>query len=105
MTKPQFTPGPWTVETVATQIGHAHKIMPVHACLYVDHRDAKEKDMKTHTAHADANLIAAAPELYIACEAAKKFVEEKMDSTPMDSYERKLFWNLTIALAYAQGAR
>lgn len=41
------TPGPWEVITVPTQIGHAHKIAPIGACLYVDHRNATEKDAKT----------------------------------------------------------
>ncbi len=67
MNTQKHTPGPWTVETVPTSIGHAHKIQPIGACLYVDHRDAKGKDAKTLDAAANAALIAAAPDLLEAC--------------------------------------
>jgi hypothetical protein len=30
------TPGPWTIETLATSCGHCLKVMPPHACIYVD---------------------------------------------------------------------
>jgi hypothetical protein len=67
MSETKHTPGPWEVETVPTQIGHAHRIKPINACLYVDHRGAKERDEKTVTALANARLIAAAPGLFKAC--------------------------------------
>ena len=57
------TPGPWFVETVKTSIGHAHKIAPIGACLYVDHRDATMTDGKTVKALANARLITAAPDM------------------------------------------
>jgi hypothetical protein len=59
----EHTPGDWKVETTETQIGHAHKITPVFCCLYVDHRNIAEKDAKTRTAKADAQLMATAPKL------------------------------------------
>lgn len=59
----KFTSGPWSVETVRTTCGHAHKINPIRACIYVDHRDARETDDKTVRAAANAHLIAAAPSL------------------------------------------
>lgn len=54
------TPTPWSFETVKTQVGHAHKLTPINACLYVDHRDAAEKDQKTLEAAANINLIVTA---------------------------------------------
>lgn len=64
------TPGPWTVETLPTSSGHCHKIDPIRACLYVDHRGAGWSDEVTTRALADARLIAAAPDLLAACQAA-----------------------------------
>lgn len=66
----QHTPGPWTTEAVKTQVGHAHKILPIRACLYVDGRDFRETDEKTLTAAANARLIAAAPDLLAALQQA-----------------------------------
>lgn len=68
------TPGPWTIETVPTQIGHCHKIMPMVACLYVDHRGSDFKDQKTLTAKADAHLMAAAPDMLAALREAANAV-------------------------------
>lgn len=69
------TPLPWTLETVPTSIGHCHKIMPLRACLYVDHRDVANKDAKTVTAKADADLIVRAVNSHDALVAAcKRFV-------------------------------
>lgn len=59
----KHTPGPWTSRCVPTSIGHAHKIEPIRACLYVDHRDARHSDARTTLAAADARLISAAPDL------------------------------------------
>lgn len=60
--KVPHTPGPWSVETVKTQVGHCHQILPIKACLYVDHRDMRQRDARTLKAKADAALIAAAPD-------------------------------------------
>jgi len=62
----EHTAGPWTVTTVKTSIGHAHKIEPINACIYVDHRGALETDSKTVTAAANARLLAAAPDMFAA---------------------------------------
>ncbi len=67
----EWTKGPWSVETVKTSIGHAHKILPHNTCLYVDHRDAREVDQKTLEAKANAHLQAAAPDLYEALDNMK----------------------------------
>jgi hypothetical protein len=62
----KHTPAPWTLTTVKTSVGHAHKIGPFNACLYVDHRDARETDRKTVEAAANAHLMVASPELLTA---------------------------------------
>lgn len=66
MSETKHTPGEWTVETVRTSVGHAHRIQPISACIYVDHRAIGDIDDKTMKAAANARLIAAAPDLYMA---------------------------------------
>ena len=70
------TPGPWTVETVPTQIGVCHKIGPFpgscgkpvgYACVYVDGASAyKPRLGKEAELLANAVLMAAAPDLLMA---------------------------------------
>lgn len=62
MSEPKHTPGPWSVETVSTQVGYCHKILPVRACIYVDGFSNAPKTERL----ADARLMAAAPEMYAA---------------------------------------
>lgn len=73
----EHTPGPWTLETVRTQVGICHKIGPFpwkdgranHACVYVDYpgTGAVEAELL-----ANARLIAAAPNLLAALKAARE---------------------------------
>lgn len=112
MSESQHTPGPWHVETVKTSIGHAHKILPPHACLYVDHRGINEKDAKTIEAAANAQLIASAPELLNAAKKFLEFYQDLVTSNPgligkcaLQDYQR---WNealieLPAAIAKAKG--
>jgi hypothetical protein len=67
------TPGPWTLTTVLTQVGHCHKIGPfpsrgahseTFACVYVDGLGLRAEDSPELLAN--ARLIAAAPELVAA---------------------------------------
>ena len=73
----KHTPAPWMVEKVKTSCGHCFKIgtkeqfqekkdrplnIPSYACLYVDYGNASNQS------EANANLIAAAPELLEALE-------------------------------------
>lgn len=69
----EHTPGPWRTEAVKTSIGHAHKIAPINACIYVDHRGTGERDTKTKEAAANARLIAAAPDLLETLEAVAPY--------------------------------
>jgi len=72
------TPGPWIMETVATQIGICHKIGPFpgkrpvdkprHACLYADYPSASAPGDAELLAN--ARLVAAAPDLLEAARAA-----------------------------------
>lgn len=64
----KHTPGPWTIQTVRTSSGICHKVGPFpwkeglmnHACIYADYpgQGAAEAELL-----ANANLIAAAPDL------------------------------------------
>jgi len=73
-----FTPGPWKLETVQTQIGCCHKIGDFpstssrknHACVYVDgYGPYQTTDPRPAELLANARLIAAAPDLLEACQA------------------------------------
>ena len=72
MAEQKHTSGPWEIETVPTQVGHAHKINPVGACLYVDKQFLPHDDINSDSVEAAANarLIAASPDLY---EALKEY--------------------------------
>lgn len=70
----KHTPGPWTLETVRTQVGVCHKIGKLgsttklnYACLYDDCHSAEPRDLQLL---ADAKLIVAAPALLEACKIA-----------------------------------
>lgn len=76
MSEAKFTPGPWELETVRTQVGVCHKIGKLgsstritSACLYDDCYSDKPGDLQLL---ADAHLIAAAPDMYEALKAARE---------------------------------
>ena len=74
----KYTAGPWTLETVPTQVGHCHKIGPfpsnggskkeTYACVYVDGLGLRPEDAPELLAN--ARLIVAAPGLLEACKVA-----------------------------------
>ena len=55
MAEQKHTSGPWDIETVPTQVGHAHKIHPVGACLYVDKQFLPHDDINSDSVEAAAN--------------------------------------------------
>lgn len=64
------TPGPWTPKLTRTSCGIAWKIEPLGACLYVDTRGGVcNPDMSEAEASANAQLLAAAPDMLAALEA------------------------------------
>ena len=81
------TPGPWTVETVPTQVGLCHKIGPFpgscgkpvgYACVYVDGASAYRPQLGKHEELlANAVLMAAAPEMLVACVAAYRMMSNE----------------------------
>jgi len=71
--KPKWTPGPWTIQMSADQrpyIVPADKGRPILAKAY---RDSLDGDLPSD---ANANLIAAAPELYDALETISEALHE-----------------------------
>ncbi len=61
---PKFTPGPWELETVPTAIGIAHHVRTVRLCIYAD--GLHQQRNPDPEPLANAQLAAAAPELYAA---------------------------------------
>ena len=77
----KHTPGPWTLETVDTQIGICHKVGPFpgshgrktgYACIYHDGAINQPSIAASGELYANARLIAAAPELLEACMALRE---------------------------------
>ena len=69
------TPGPWKAELVPTSAGSAYKFPPCTAVLYVDRMHGYAVDDPAFAeAHANANLIAAAPDLLAACHEAAQLL-------------------------------
>ena len=62
----KHTPGPWKMKTVKTSCGRCHKIGDFNACVYDD--DTSLNKFGRDTLLANANLIAAAPDLLEALE-------------------------------------
>jgi len=103
----KHTPGPWTLETVKTQVGHCHKIGPFpgscgrdvgYACVYVDGQHAPDaRTGKEAELLANAKLIAAAPDLLQACQAVLSGDHIGENGIPRDS----LFLLVRAAIAKA----
>jgi hypothetical protein len=98
----EHTRGPWRIETVNTQVGHCHKIMPIGACLYVDNqtlpRDSVNAD--SQIALANARLIAASPMLLEACRMAYRVMSQLGGN---DDYEIRTRNDLIAAIDAATG--
>jgi hypothetical protein len=79
-TEVNHTPGPWSIKRVPTQSrggsSTAWVIGPFCACLYDDWRN-REAGISEHEAEADAQLIAAAPDLLDACGDALFYVKDR----------------------------
>jgi len=99
----EWTKGPWSVETVKTSIGHAHKILPHNTCLYVDHRDAREVDQKTLEAKANAHLQAAAPDLYEALTEVLEWIDNWSPEFTLDYEWPSSSTKARAALSKAEG--
>ena len=65
----KHTPGPWKMKTVKTSCGRCHKSGDFNACVYDD--DTSLNKFGRDTLLANANLIAAAPDLLETCETLK----------------------------------
>jgi len=80
--QPKWTPGPWAMETVRTSCGTCHRIGPFPrpayaskpegwACVYDDYPPG----VGSPDLLANSRLMAAAPDLYAALDAAMAFIE------------------------------
>jgi hypothetical protein len=67
MSNTKHTPGPWTIERSPIQSrggsNTVFRIGPFQACIYDDWRQEQERGISTSELEANANLIAASPEL------------------------------------------
>ena len=98
------TPGPWTLTTVPTQVGHCHKIGPfpsrnerrpeTHACVYVDGLGLRPEDAPELLAN--ARLIAAAPDLLA-------LLKELVDIEGPQPGHVEWFGRVQAAIAKAEG--
>jgi len=102
------TPGPWTLETVETQIGTCHKIGPfpcnsgtrseTHACVYADNIRLSDYGHSKvgDELLANARLIAAAPQMLEA-------LRELMGLAQREGWDHVAVNMARAALAKAQG--
>jgi len=88
--------GPYAIETVTTQVGHCHKIMPMRACIYVDNAPIGCPDKPSAEARATAELFAHAPTDIDALIASHEALAEKV---------KQMTDGLKEALAFADGAQ
>lgn len=92
MTKPKFTPGEWETHlgldyfSISNESGSV--VVPEVRCNPENKRDV-----------ADAYLISASPNLYKACQRAKKLLEPEVTKEP----DRTIFWELVAAIRKADG--
>jgi len=86
---PKFTPGPWVATELCNEEWSITDSSPLELCIVDDAQLGS-------TVKANAHLIAAAPELYEACEAISIW-RGIYDDGPNESFERvaKLFYNDT----------
>lgn len=94
MSEPKFTPGPWTVRFDHDNIGYP--------CYFIHgfSGDAK-RDVALHTAN--ANMIAAAPDLYAALEMLLADIEEYQRINQLGGENNHAQVLARAALAKAEG--
>ena len=96
----KHTPGPWKLNTdgdtgmndsgcILDSVGHV---------IVTDIYGTYKNGRTTGEAEANARLIAAAPDLLAACEAAKKYLEPDLVEPG-----RTVFWRLVAAIKTARG--
>ncbi len=97
----KHTPGPWKIERIPIESkggsNTCWKIGPFHACIYDDWRP-REIGISEGENEANARLIAAAPELLEACNAARRFVAADSVMTISECLQI-----LDMAIAKAEG--
>lgn len=114
MNAPKFTPGPWKLETVATQVGSCHKIGPFpgsatkpenHACVYADGEYwlTERLTERGKILLANARLIAAAPELLDQCERAATILHNVIEAGQIGRGYATNLADLQTVIAKARG--
>lgn len=100
------TPGPWFLEHCPDGSYYAIKNRPEWGSGHIWIASAEESHLPKSDGFpsdeqglANAQLIAAAPELLAACRRAKKLLEPEVTKEP----DRTIFWELVSAIAKAEG--
>lgn len=102
MSKSKHTPGPWSVDTEdCTVIQEASRVTVARFYTTEDfpclgHKSDQEVEEVANELKANADLIAAAPDLLEACQAAKRYLEPDLVEPG-----RTVFWKLVEAIKKA----
>jgi hypothetical protein len=72
MNSVKFTPGPWNREWISSALRHINKNVDYDA--FYGKEITEEDNLPTYYSDGDVDLIAAAPELLEACEAAERIL-------------------------------
>lgn len=101
----KHSPGPWRVEEIDDEFG-IFKILPKGSMLVNAHVFSGEEHGHTAQERADADLIAAAPELLEALKVAAKLIPQARFWSCDDDYEpRAELRQIEAAIAKAEGRK
>lgn len=93
MSETKFTPGPWRINgrVVFSRETYDDELDAIYICSMA--RSSLDEDK------ANGHLVAAAPELYAAADAARELLINEVVKEP----DRTIFWQLVAALRKARG--
>ncbi len=98
----QFTPGPWHVEKCSAPVYGSDGTLMVNG-VGIGAGSRHIGTISSKNAHNDANLIAAAPAMYEALQAAQAFLLDGTPDNEISDLERHTLQQIESALAQAEG--